>query len=150
MLKRRDEDLSKDELDILYIFIKRKSMFNSNRISLHYFSSNFNDKVYDIPQLMEMFDNLVNVGYLMKEILIVGKKVRLNDEVNTFDIEYGIKDSLTYQNLCKKFRCRLICDKIWNLIKKIMAYLAKDLTTIIISVITALITTYISLHLFGK
>lgn len=151
MVKKTYEELSKDEIDILYDFIKRKSMFSANRTKLQHFLPEFNGKIYDKRFVDEMLENLRNVGYLYSKSIFNETSSSVSGlKIGDYEYEYDIKDSITYQGLYRRFRNRILKDKIFDWIRNLGTFLLNNLITIIVALITSVITTYITLKLFGN
>jgi len=139
--------LSKEERNFLYYFVKNKSMSQGRRTSISFFLPEFNGIVYDSKDVREILQNLVKADYLLGNVGKIDKKTTLDgSEHYTADMEYGIKDKSTYQQLYREYRIRLFIDKLRDYIIKLWEFLWKHF---IITILTTIITTYIIIKLFG-
>lgn len=73
-----DDELTKEEENILYDFVKDKTMFETNRKSVRYFLSVYYQGIYDMTDIERMLSKLERKGYL-------------SESIEVGDLAYGIK-----------------------------------------------------------
>jgi hypothetical protein len=126
------DDLSKEELDILYIFVKGKYMYITAPAKLGYFLSVYKG-IYDMNDVVAMLSKLVDKQY-----------IDVDSHMGT--AIYGIRDVSTYKNLRNIFKYRLYLDRILQFLKDSWSFLWRHF---IITILVALITAYLYNRFFG-
>jgi hypothetical protein len=141
------KNLSREERDFLYHFVKTKSMFNAHRTSINFFLPEFNNTIYNTGDVSRILEKLTNSEYLSVSSEVISIKQDFTGRHPVVDLQYGIKDKSTYEDLYALFKIRIYLEKTFEYTKKIWGFLWEHF---IITVLVSLATTYLAIRLFGK
>jgi hypothetical protein len=150
-MAKSDAKLTKEESDVLFYFIQTKSMYDVNMKQAINFLPEFNGVVREKKEIYNILDRLSRYDYLKsKSILICSTQLVSGRQCPVYELEYGIKDRATYQTLYKKYKIQIFWTKFFNGLRRICTWIFDHLITILFTVITSVIITFVCLKLFGQ
>ena len=125
--------LTKDEKDFLYSFVKDRSMVEAGSKPLPDLLSRYRG-VYDRADINKMIKKLEALNYIGERLGEHGY------------LSYGITNITTYKKLYNEFRLRRYYERVRDSIKQGWSFLWRHF---IITIIVALITAYLYIHIWG-